>query len=414
MATNLQIGRLGLETDLPHPFAFNDASPSNGGRALSIQGHIKDTADLATAKYFRDEFIYQARSPLQSGLVPVISVSDPNLDGFYILESTSLQMSHRLGSLQSTGFIPFTANLTKVETVMFASGLTGGVIQNDHSVVTGDPFLAPPGGYTTFTPGAGSTRARPSADGTVHSFYSVDETSTPFWSVTPANYYNGAAKLRVGNPLRLRTGTTVPDDPDNWQIDNAHIRLTGNSSGEFTIEINDGATWQSSTAFEILEAGTAVGAWDHLTVLRNEPHEVAIRLIQTRNSATRGRITLDLSLRRGAVFANGLHTTTSSADLKIQRTATDAATAFSPYGVHDSANDGDGNRWVLGTRHTKTDDLVNGGITRTASTLFDWFVGIELDGSSAVTKDTAADMGAAYIHALAERVSPVAAQALPL
>lgn len=414
MVTQLQIGRVGAETDLGHPFGFSDASPQNGGRTLSIRGHIKDTTDLATAKYLRDEFIYQARSPLQSGLVAVTSLTDPYYDGYYILEGTSLELTHDLGSLQSTGFIPFTASLTKVETIMFASGLTGGVLPNDHAVSSGDPFLAPPGSATTFTPDTGAVRQRPSAEGTIRSYYSIDENDTPFWSVHPADYYKGAVKLRVGSPLLLRSGYTVPDDPDNWQLDNGHIRLTGNSSGEFTIEINDGTTWQSSTAFELLEGGTAVGAWDHITVIRNEPHEVSIRLIQTRTGVTRGRITLDIQLRRGSVFATFFHTTTASADLKIQRTTTDAATTFSPWGVHDAANDGDGNRWVLGTRETHTADTTNGGITKTAATTFDYFVGIELDGSSAVAKDTASDMGDQYIHTITERVSPVVAQAIPL
>lgn len=408
MASDLTIGRVGLSLDLFNPAAISERT-SGRGRSIQIRGHVKDTTGLAQANHLRNQLLAQVQSERSTGLVAVISTGDPELNGFYILTAASLEGSHSLGSFIGTGFFPYSVTLEQLETVVFASGLTGGVLPNDHSTVTGDPFVCPPFNATSFTPD-GVEFTRVSQAGTVALFRSVDETDEVFWSVAPANYYLAAAELFVGAAvLALQSGYEIPDTPNNFIVRNGMIQVTGNTSGEVAMAVSNGTVYESNLVFKFQNGGSNVGAWDHIVVLRNDPEEVSIRLIQGRANTARGRLTLDISLRRGARHATFFFTSTTSQLLKVTRTPNDAGTTVGSHSIRDSANDGDGNRWVVGSLSTTTKDTTTGGLSRTNTTL-DFYIGYELNGSTAASGDAAADLYLQYIHHLAERVIPAVAQ----
>lgn len=427
MVANLIIGRVGLETDLAHPTSLNERAFGDRDQVINLQGNIKETASLIEAKHLRHQLLGQVRSDRQTGMVAVESLGDPSLNGFYILESANLEVSHRSGSLIGVGFFPYSVTLRRLNTELFSSRLTGGILQNDHTVTSGDPFWAPPVSVETVTPEGASNVTRPGVDGNVVAFRSVDETDSPVYSLdptTPTNLYTGACSLRVARPAastrRLISGLFLGDqnDPNDWEIENTLCRVqAGTIAGEVEVAMHDGgAGWESNVAFDILNGGSPVGSWDSLIVLHNTPELVTIRLMQERVSTIQGRRILDISLRRGSRFASFFYTTTTAATLKIQRASVDAAITESPYGIRDSANDGDGNRWVLGTRHSHTGDTTNGGIERDGGTqtIFDFFIGHEDGGNGRQTGDDALDLGAQYIHHLAERSLPMVPSGLAI
>jgi hypothetical protein len=75
--------------------------------------------------------------------------------------------------------------------------------------------------------------------------------------------------------------------------------------------------------------------------------------------------------------------------------------------IRATANDAAGNRYVVGSARSFTGDTTNGGFTKSATTTLDFYIGVELNGSSAVSGDAAADLQAQYIAAMAEKVGVV-------
>ena len=399
---DLQVGRAGIATDLANPFRIGERPGGRANRTVQINGHVKDTTTLAQALDLRDALMSQTDQ-----LIALTSTVDPSIDGFYILRNASIELNASLGSLQSTGFFPYSLDLERVNTVHFNSGLTGRVLPNDHSITSGEPFVCPPGSSYAFTPDL-SFYTRTGADGALTIFHPVDQTYAPVWSVDPANYYLGAVTLYVGGVVvagdNIRRNLV---DTTDWSVDNSIFIVKAGTAG-FTIQLyNTAGSLESQVGFEVTEGGTAIGAWDDISVLRNDPEEVSVRLMQDRSSI-RGRRVLDLTVRRGSRFAHGFYSTSASTTIGVRRTASDAASSFGAAGIRDSANDGNGNRWVLGTLHTHSETLTGqSGIFRSSATAMDFFVGHEYDGSGAVAGDTAADLTDQYIHYLAERVVPM-------
>jgi hypothetical protein len=141
-------------------------------------------------------------------------------------------------------------------------------------------------------------------------------------------------------------------------------------------------------------------------IVRNDPELVVVRFEAPRNtSAGTGRRAVTLSLRRGAFHCSGVMTSDASATLKLERASTDAGTSITG-GLRDSANDGDGNRWVMSCPDTMTKDTTNGAISLAASTQFKFMLGYELGGSGASTGNAASNLINQYLAHVSERVVP--------
>jgi len=72
--------------------------------------------------------------------------------------------------------------------------------------------------------------------------------------------------------------------------------------------------------------------------------------------------------------------------------------------VRVTANDADGNRAMVGSSMTFTNDLANTGLSKAAVTALDFYLGAEFNGSGAAAGDAAADLQNQYIGAMAEDV----------
>lgn len=409
----LTIGRVGLDLDLNHPAKWQE-SRGLEEREMTVSGFLKSDS-VANTKILRSELLEQ-----QGQLIAVTYTLDSHFDGFYVLGDVRIDTVP--SSYMYAGLFPYEIGLFRIggqSRVELQSNMTGTVLVNDHGLLSSEvtPFVAPPVGYLAFDWDATgvSSFSRSSEDGTIDVFISTGDFSRDAtWGANPATYYNGACELYVGNPLRLRSGLDVPNDPGNWQIDNGLIRISNESgnTGRIEIEVYDGTSWESlkDIAFE---RGAKLSSFNYFTVTRNTPEAVVIRLVSggTGNTA---RDVIDLQIRRGAPFLVGTwNYSGAAATLKVVRDTTEASTAVTPtgasgnVGVRATADDAGGNRFLIYTPQTHSNDLTEGGVSVSSTTQLRFMLGFEIDGSSAGTGDTASEVALQYFAYIGERVRAV-------
>jgi hypothetical protein len=136
-------------------------------------------------------------------------------------------------------------------------------------------------------------------------------------------------------------------------------------------------------------------------VLLNDFSRVTMRL--TYDQSPSGRFTVDLTIRRGSRLVEIVFQSAFSATLGVVRATNEAGTLATGY-VRATSDDIDGNRYIVGSPQTFTDDLTAGGVSKAAATRLYAFVGAEFGGAAAVDGDQADDVVNQYMAALAEEV----------
>jgi hypothetical protein len=417
----LNIGRVGLDVTLADPTDWSIRSLSVNATTHRIRGWLT-AASLAQTKALRSELVAQI-----DRLVAVTYSEDSSNDGFYRVDNVTVDARHRYGSLQGTGLFAFNIGLELIGSegqVEFQSLVTSTVLTNDHGLVQAEvtPFLAPPVGHQAFkanTTGFPTQRTRTTADSATDLdwYDDIDPDADPTWSCAPTSYYDGAARLYVAGYLRAGLDPGV-NDPGDWELSNGLVKVTpgggGTSNGRIEVSWYDGAQWDTADSFSIwYNATTEIPEWHYgPTPLFNEPHEVRIRLVRDANDTEGSRAhTLDLTLRRGSRSVFCYYTWNGSThNIEVGQTTTDAGTAItvsgqtsSPGLVASSATDG--NKWVLATPHTHSQDTTNGQITRSASTTMAFMIGAEVGTPGA--GDAADDLVTQYLGWVSEQVRAV-------
>jgi hypothetical protein len=190
----------------------------------------------------------------------------------------------------------------------------------------------------------------------------------------------------------------------SWTLHNTLVNVTpAASGGMLNIAAWTGGAWQTKT-WDILLGGVSLGIPDTVTVLRNEPEFVVVRLLK---SLTPGRAAIDLTLRRGSRTVEVYVQAPTSTTIKVVLSSGAAGTNAVPGYVVGTSDDGAGNRYVIGSASAFTADTTNGGITATSVVALDAFIGVQVGGASALPGDTAADLFSYYIAAPAETVQAV-------
>jgi hypothetical protein len=129
-------------------------------------------------------------------------------------------------------------------------------------------------------------------------------------------------------------------------------------------------------------------------------------ILRLTKSMSPGRLTLDLTLRRGSRFVEGfMQRNTAPDELKVRLNSAESnvTTLASGGYVTATANDADGNRFVAGSARTFTGHA-NGGVERFAATSMDFFLGVVAGGGSAVSGDAATDLRNMYIACMPEAI----------
>lgn len=407
----LTIGRVGLEVEFPHPSELQETR-SVDSREFTLSGYVRSSS-IALTKYLRDELLEQ-----QGQVVAVTYTGDTHFDAFYLLSESSISTME--ASYIGDGLFLFSVTLFRIGAsprVEFQSNLTGTVLENTAGLLESEttPFVAPPAGSEIFdwdVTGLASFN-RTTVDGTITCYTSTgDFGDDATWGCLPSKFYDGSAKIYTSS--RLRMGLDIPQSPTDWEINNGLIKVVPDgSSNKLVVSLWNGTSaYESAKTWEPLFGAANLSAFSFVNAVRNDPECVILRLT---TGGTLARHTLDLQLRRGSaqLFVNWYWGGTAGT-MKMVLDSAEAGTAFTPtgasatVGVRATSNDTDGNRYtIFSPTASTTNDTTNGGIQVTSANRINTALGFEINGTSAVTGNTANDVALQYFGMLGERVRAV-------
>lgn len=348
----------------------------------------------------RAEVVYRYESALGSQrlLVPVVWEDKPERSGYYTVTSASGDIMDRAaeGVVVAEWKMSLARHGSDTD-VDLESRLTGAVRANDFSL-SGERWHAPPAGAYAYYTGSTipSTMTRTGSDGAMTVYRGIPAGVSPRWGCAVGDYLEGRVRILSVGYERVGVGQAV--DADDWELSNTLVRVRPLLSGG-TLEIAafTGGAWRTK-AWWVDIGGVQIARFEAATILRNDPEMCVLRL--TEHRSTVGRAVLDLTLRRGSRTIDGYLQRGDSGALSVYLASAETMTDSTSYVVR-STNDGDGNRAIAGSARN-FDPHASGGITKTASTWLDFFVGVVAGGSSAVSGDQAANLRDQYLAAMPE------------
>lgn len=393
----LTVGRLTLKEDYTLVDAVNAAS---GDRSISLAG-VETNPPRAIAELVA---LGEDLGTLLRQTLPVLFSQKAERNGYYQVQDvnvTSLLWQGEAAAITWTLALNFMGpdNAVDVE-----SRLANVVRANDFTL-TGERWHVPAQGHYSYQVGTATptTVVRTGEAGAITVYRAIPAAINPRWGSAAASYLNGA--VRVLNSSVLRAGAGILVTPTGWELNNSLVRLrpeTGAVTTTLHVAAYTGGAWQDKS-WDIKIGGVTVVP-SHIkaaTVLRNDPEMCTIRLV-VQLPANSARHLIDLSLRRGSRFIEGYVQTVSAATIVVTPDVLEAATNNTATGYTvATANDGAGNRFVVGSARTVTTES-NGGIQKAATTTLDFFVGVEAGGTGAVAGDQAVQLRDQYIGAMSE------------
>ena len=402
---NFTLGRLGLDVVM---------DTANGPDRWEIDGNrVRFRADiratnLTDAKFARFQAIglHPDNNP-DEAFVPFTWTEDAVAwDGFYRVES--VRVGTVSASLTANWFpaefeivrLPDNSNAPLAE-----SRLLGGCRTNSHNITNGVAlsWWATPGDAYQDRVAGTTTQNRTGSGGSIRVQYTncvgtALTDNAPTFYCAPGDWYDSAAKIQMtgdgGPTYRTITGRQLLNLPTYWRLDNGLVRVTpGGPDGTLAVSHYDGAAWLTSKVYQLKIGGVAVTAFRAVTILRNAAEEVRVRLTLEHSAAVEAAINVDVGLRRGALWVDGvmsrsaeaLSSTESAAvgyNLGVGCYTNEAGTAHTS-GVHATASDGAGKYILSGTRVSSV--TTNGGSIDAATIgvdVFPFMLGYELDGAT--------------------------------
>jgi hypothetical protein len=197
--------------------------------------------------------------------------------------------------------------------------------------------------------------------------------------------------------------------PTTWELNNGLMKVTPGASATLQVSAWDGSAWDRIDWNASVTASTsgAITAWSAASVLRNDYELVTIRLVAG-TSATSGRVTMDLTLRRGARVVETYLQTDIAGTKSWYRAAAEASTApASASYVTATGNDAGGNKFVAIAATSFTALTVQGGLTKASTRTLDAGLGSVIGGSGAAAGDVATVLRDHYIRTMAEQTMGV-------
>jgi hypothetical protein len=263
---------------------------------------------------------------------------------------------------------------------------------------------APPPDTEDYYTGAtvpSATVTRTSSEGAIVVYRGIPASVAPRWTCPAGGYMDASPRVSFDGLRHAGIDTPVLSV---WQVDNGLVRILGNGDATFSVSAwdPDVSAWASVKSYVPTVNGTALTGVPELTVLRNDPEEVTVRLSYP---LAPGRATVDLGLRRGSRFVTGVFKRHASATLGVARTAAEAATVVTG-GLRATSADADGNRFVMGSSKTLTTVTTTAAISKASQTALDFFLGHEV-GSSPASGDAFADLLVQYLGTSGDRTRPV-------
>lgn len=400
--------------------AATDASAASSsttptGRTLKLTGQesVPSANEIATTSV-RLEAIRADMAGLVGSFVPVTFSDKTGLNGYYTVVDSSADLQNWEGEAQT---LTWTVDLNRVGTdfeIDIESRLTGTTRNNMFSVV-GVRWHSPSIGHYSYFSAVGNTPSvvrRVGSDGThvVYLNLPTAQTTIPRWGCAIGNYLNGRTFFLDQNSIERAGILFTNGSPTGWTLGNGLVNINPLTSAGGVLNV---ASYTSGSAsfrnknWDIQYAGTSLGQPLGISLLRNEPEMIVVRLLW--GTASLVRVTGDITLRRGARHIELWLQSQVAGQFKVVRSNAEIATsAANGSYITATSNDSDGNKYILGSALTTTPDLANGGLSSSASVLFmDTMIGAVIGGTSAVTGDQAADLYNQYIATPSELVQGI-------
>lgn len=363
-----------------------------GEEALGVSGREMNTITTSAEVLAAHGDIPQ----LADQTVPVVFEGKPHLSGFYRVAGASSSLRRMAGGRLVIANWEVTLERVGSERDVEVESRVPSIARLDELAGTQTPSFwhAPAVGASSYWTGAtvpSASTTRVSADGPVPVYTGIPASTAPRWTVAAADYLKGSVRVLLDGIRRV--GSFTPPH-SSWQVDNGLVRVAGDVDGSVTVAAWVDNNWRSVKGYQFTVTGAPLTTIPEFSILRNDPEEVAVRLSYP---TTPGRVTVDLSLRRGSRFVAGTVKRHSTTALGVVRTAAETAAAVTG-GLRASAADADGNRFVMGTTRTATTATGTAAISKASVTAFDFFLGHEF-GASPATHDTFASLLAQFIAA---------------
>ena len=387
-------------------------------RTFSLSGTIAHTSgnqlDLDEVKYIRDEMASMAKYGV---FYPLTYTGDSSLKGYCKIESSSVDISRYGGA--GVRYSISGEWLGNPGEIRFESQFSGALLDNDHSITssTSQFFAVPEEAFSVHIPSVGTgtapaveTRIASYGAGTANLKYfsgSAIRANNVEFECNPSDYLKGAVKISTNG--KVRNGLLSPNDNvDQAVLENGLVKfelVNSNTQSRFTISLWDSDDWRSVKEFAVSK-GTSQDewlGWNTVQIIKNYAECATLRFTSQAENDGSGRLTFDVSLRRGSrYFSLIVHSYGNADEIRIQRTTTEASSSGTGY-IVSSTNDSEGNFFILGSPNTFSEDLTEGGIYLTA-TQMKAFVGFCFDGTSAAGENTADNMRDSYFDYLYEHV----------
>jgi len=382
----VQVGRITLREGFELTANLNTATNK---RTLGISGEESSPPlTVAQVEQRLEDFL-----GMLDRFVPITFTWKGDHDGFYNIVDVNTQVTNWTDEVVKFSWSMQAEYYGPEGSVDIDSRLTQINRLNAFSL-TGEKWHAPAGGaygYYTGTSQPATSIARPSADGTAITVYrGVPAGVSPRWGSSPTSYQIGRARVLVGGVERAATRVAISASAANWSVENALVRVQPGSSATLQVSAWDGATWDRIdwNASVTASASGPITSWDSVAIIRNDYELVTLRLLK---GNAPGRTTLDISLRRGARAAELYLATDIGTTKSFYRAVAEAGTAPASAAYQSAtANDGSGNRYIVGTAaSTVTYQAAQGGITKAATATLDAFIGAVVGGASAAAGDAA-------------------------
>lgn len=396
----VQVGRLTLREDRDTGLKINAQS---GGVTLALTGQQSYPGSLTSAQ------VEQALADIASStgaVIPVVFTEKTALNGYYTVADWVVNQSKYVSD--GANLAPWSMSLNLLGTdyeVDIESRLGGAQTRsNGYGLATGERWHCPPFGAYGYYAGASvpSIVTRTGSDGALTVYRAVTFGAYPRWGCPVGSY--GLGRVRFLTSGVERTGVMFKGDATNWELSNSLVRVKPLAAGG-VLEISawTGAAWQTKN-YDVLANAASLGVLTGISLIQNDYHRVTVRLLKT--VAALGRVTVDVTLRRGSRFAEIYIQSSSSTTLKFMRSATEAGTqAVNLTYIRATAADGAGNKYVMASAGTFTADVANGAISKAAVVSLDIMSGVEI--AAAPAGDVAADMYNQYLGTPSELVTAV-------
>ena len=418
MANTMTLGRVTFTS--PRGIKESSVQSSNLNnldRSFSFNGSLcEDT--IAATKKLRDEMISMGNSDL---ILPITYEGDATLAGYGKI--TSMDVSPI--SL-ATGYFSYSIGFEmkgRPSEMIFESNMSGALLTNSHSITTNSTTYAPWHAvpvttYNYKNDSLPTPLVRSTEDGSVTFFYDADlRDFGSNWIVDPANFYKGAAKITMDSTIK--SGYLTSNTPTGVELSNGIVKITSGSTTDqsrFSISFYDNGSYTSTREIEISSGSslTQWNVWKTVQILRNEPQEVVVRFV-TYSDDTHGdgRLTVDISLKRGAHHASMViseaGTSTRSADTRknLRMVTSNAMSAGTGYLVETSA-DTSGQKFMMGSPQGFT-AVASSRLIHLASSQVKTFLGYVYNASSPATHNTADAVRDQYLEGLYENIRLVRA-----